>query len=1568
MSKLTTALALFFIIVTSSNAQFFNISSIETSEFPWVSTIFVAKDKNNEFIKNVPLNQFSIEEDGLFVPLSKMKIECFENQDVPELSIVIVVDKSGSMSDPFDKNKPNETPWLKVREGVEAFLSTIKFVGRTQASLVAFSNDSFLGCPFTNNPQQILDSLEAISPGGATRYNPPFIKPEYLFNGDIRRESATSLLKDRPAEMKRIVVFLTDGDPTGEVYTNQIVDSLNFYNVTAYNISFLTKMHPSLNEIATRTNGRAYLVEKKEDLVHIYTEIALEAQKSYFCKLSWLADYPCYDSQRDRTADITFKGTNPFGRGSRSYVIPERFIPNRQWDKKTYSFGNPEVGPDNSVLKTIQLVIRNIDFKLEDLTVVPDNQGFKIISVKNSAGSIVKNNDTILEGDTLFIEVEFEQFGAKTLRTATLSANGTPCLTASQIVGGTTDIILETPNGGNVFTVCDNININWNGVELGTDVHISYSKDNFVKDSNFIATSTKASYNWTKNPGPGNYKVKLRVDPEARYIFALNEQSSGKSHGSSIALSRDELFVYTTGHYNDTIKFDNTILTNQGNTDIFLAKHNSAGKLIWANSLGGDGLDSASGVCVDDQEQVYITGATTKGAKFGTAGVNATLGGSVFFIAKTNANGGNYTVRTISARTPYTTFEAWGVKIRYDKATDKIIVQGGSKNDMENLTPTYSFKANRTRFTAIFDKNLNPISIFDGWTAGAFSSDNVKTEDLKSTYKIGTMSSDKTFGAFDLKHSGNSDVYITRYGENEPSEDISETSFTIEKSILAYSEIGPIQYNDTPINDIGSKTLTGFVINKSILPIEIDTVYITGPNKDDFKIDKAFDGIVESGDAYGRDMYVNFIPQTPGMKTATLNVKGICADLISIELRGNGICDLVTTNEINFGATNLNLTTNRTDVKVFYNNNNVPVRITPIIKNDIDNEFKILSINDDPGLVGTSINVNAKDSVKVSLSFKPVKEGNKTAILSFNSETDGCSDVVTNLIGTGANTDLSYAIVDFGRKRIKTVSTLNLEIVNSGKLPVKLTSISLPNTDAFKLLLPSDLTVKTSEPLIIPILFNPQTDGNYSEQINIVINTGDSPISLNNVTGIGENPTAIGSIDCGNGNIQNTTTTVDLVLTNTSKVAPTKVVSLTISPTSNYTFVGGSKTINTIPDIAINNNINIPLEFTPLTAGINKLVYSIVSNTAVGNNVDDKVNDPITRPDTLECNAIQSSGATPVDFVGVLVCDEFRIDLSIPNNDPNSPVTINKVELTPNGTDFYLRDLPAGSFPIDAGSTYPFKVAFQPSTEGLQTAKVTVYYASGTSKEYNLTGTGKRIRYFTNTNDIDVVPGSEVKLKVMAEIPTLSYDIADLDIILQHNPKVTAFNTDNNGFILTPTSNSINWTWSNNSNRNSQQLINFDGLPNTPADNLANGTTHELFDIAYKMYLGPIESDDIKVADFSKCLNQSFSQVQKVNLSGVCALDKRLIEIGIAPDKSISQFDANLNLIKTNFTIMYDDLDVNIQVLDINGNLITSQITNNLKQGQYESAINANTISSGLYFVRVISGAYSTVNKLMIIK
>ncbi|MFN3194657.1 MAG: VWA domain-containing protein [Chlorobiota bacterium] len=1553
--------------ISSLKAQFFNISGINTDEFPWVSTVFVAKDENNEFIKDATIDQFAISENGIFVDQSNIKIECFESQEVPEMSVVLVVDRSGSMDLPFNTEKPEDTPWERVKNGVEAFLNTIQFVNRTRVALVSFNNDSKLECGFTDNPQEILDSLDVIEPTGGTKYTRPYIKDEYEFEGETKRESAKSLLKTRPDEIKRVVVFLTDGEPDSEPDTFTIVDSLNYYNISAYNISFLTNMHESLNQISQQTNGKAYVVEKKEDLEHIYSQIAIQAQKAYFCELSWLAKYPCYDSQRDRTSEITFKGISPFGYGEREYIIPPQYIPTRVWDNNTYSFGNPEVGPDYTVSKTLRLVIGSVDFNLNSLDITPIDQGFSLISITDTEGNDIPDNSTIVEGDTVLITVEFEQFGAKTLRTATLTLDGSPCLTSVDLVGGTTDIILESPNGGEVYTVCDDILVDWSGVEPGTQTHISYSNDDFQSDSNFIATSYSNQFDWNTLPEPGEYKVKLRVDPVSRYIFATNDLSSGRSHGSSLALSRDERFIYTVGNYNDTLQFGDTLVRNPGNQDAFLSKHNSAGNLIWINSLGGDGLDSASGVCVDDEDNVYITGATSDGAKFGNASVNVQYGGSVFFIAKTSPSGTSYVVRNIAASGFFVDFEAWGTKIRYDEPNERIIVQGSFKNNLDyrNGAVSYDFR-NSGRFTAYYDKDLNLLNLFPGAVAGDFSSDEAVTADGKSTYKVETIFSDKNYGNIEVKHSGNGDAVINRFGQNEPSEDVSELSFTIEQPILNYSIGGPIVMDDTPINKTSSKNMEKFVINESILPIEIEEVTITGVNDTEFNLDKTFDGIVESGNDNARDITINFNPNSAGFKTAELNIKGVCADVITITLEGDGVCDLITESPIDFGATNVNLTVNRTIEQVFTNNNGDPVRITPTIVNDNDNEFEIVSINDDTGLVGASINVDPDESVKVELAFTPLSEGNKTAQLEFNPETNGCENVFSELVGTGANTDLSYAVVDFDRKRIQTVNYLNLEIVNSGSLPVELHDIYLDNTDAFQLELPTDKTVSTDSALVVRITFNPQADGIYSEPINIVINEGDAPISLNNVIGIGENPTAIGSLDCKGQSIQNVPKQVDLILTNNSSVSKTEVLSLTISNASNYTFLDGTKTMNNVAQIDENDNIIIPLDFNPTNAGPNQLDLTIESNTAIGNNQDAIVNDPVTEQIELECDVLQNSGPEQITFLGVLVCDEFDKVSSIINENLSSSITVESITLTPSTTDFKT-NLPNGSFDIGPNSSQAFNVTFSPTMEGVQNAVLTVNFSDGTNKIFNISGTGKRIRYYTDNSSIELTPGLVNTLRVKAEVPELDYDINMMDISVNHNPNVTSFSVDNN-MIIPPVSNNINWTWVVTNAPNNSQFKVFTGTADQAVDNL-NNNIYDLFEIDYQLYLSSTETDNVRIATyFDNCPNPGYDDVQEVKISGVCALDKRLVNFGEEPVQLELTYDADLNMIRAEFTVIFDNVPAEFEILDISGNRVLTENLNSLSSGRYEATIEASSLSAGVYFVKYKTGSYQDMDKVLIVR
>lgn len=86
--------------------------------------------------------------------------------------------------------------------------------------------------------------------------------------------------------------------------------------------------------------------------------------------------------------------------------------------------------------------------------------------------------------------------------------------------------------------------------------------------------------------------------------------SSGPDSVEDIVID-DDGNIYVTGNYSDGANFGNgIILQSSGQQDIFAAKYNSSGGLIWLFSSGGVFGDAASGIYVDDQGYTYITGYT----------------------------------------------------------------------------------------------------------------------------------------------------------------------------------------------------------------------------------------------------------------------------------------------------------------------------------------------------------------------------------------------------------------------------------------------------------------------------------------------------------------------------------------------------------------------------------------------------------------------------------------------------------------------------------------------------------------------------------------------------------------------------------------------------------------------------------------------------------------------------------------------------------------------------------------------------------------------------------------------
>jgi hypothetical protein len=127
----------------------------------------------------------------------------------------------------------------------------------------------------------------------------------------------------------------------------------------------------------------------------------------------------------------------------------------------------------------------------------------------------------------------------------------------------------------------------------------------------------------------------------------------GNSSANSFSINSDpEYNIYISGNYfGSLIVFDSTILNNAGELDMFIAKYDSSGKLLWAHSKGGSGIETANGVTTNKDGDVYVAGSFSSATlDFGTNSLYNN-GNQDLFVAKLKgislgnltASGKNYT-------------------------------------------------------------------------------------------------------------------------------------------------------------------------------------------------------------------------------------------------------------------------------------------------------------------------------------------------------------------------------------------------------------------------------------------------------------------------------------------------------------------------------------------------------------------------------------------------------------------------------------------------------------------------------------------------------------------------------------------------------------------------------------------------------------------------------------------------------------------------------------------------------------------------------------------------------------
>jgi len=128
--------------------------------------------------------------------------------------------------------------------------------------------------------------------------------------------------------------------------------------------------------------------------------------------------------------------------------------------------------------------------------------------------------------------------------------------------------------------------------------------------------------------------------------FCVNAQSfewatayGGQNLDKATDIQRDTLGnLYVIGTFKDTLQLGTVTLSGDGSNDVFFAKFDSLGNVLWAKKVGGIGSDEGYSIGIDANLNVYVAATFQNAVTVGTTTFSAIGSSSNYFFAKyTNA-------------------------------------------------------------------------------------------------------------------------------------------------------------------------------------------------------------------------------------------------------------------------------------------------------------------------------------------------------------------------------------------------------------------------------------------------------------------------------------------------------------------------------------------------------------------------------------------------------------------------------------------------------------------------------------------------------------------------------------------------------------------------------------------------------------------------------------------------------------------------------------------------------------------------------------------------------------------
>ncbi len=1563
MIAVSTLVRLSIVVITCilsimpSVGQSLSVYNINVSNFPTIKADYLALDAAGDPITNLDVSNFTIQETpagGATANLTpSLKHGCRDLSEDPQASIILVLDRSGSM---LLNQRDGLNRWKYVEQAVENFVGRVRFIGETRVAVVAFASNYELFNDWTNNPKEIMDTLKKRFPAGHTDYDAPF--------NDKNKPNVFDLFAQRPSNIPKFVFFLTDGEPTTPELNSdaaslawgaRIGGQLSAIGARFFAVSFMVpNTHLSISTLATRTGGKSLLINDESKLVEIFGLLALETRINKICTLEWQSPFVCTDEARVRNALFVLNYLNRNYESRATYETPPNSLGKADVSTPILFCGDPAA--NTSATATVTLTATNGPMQVTGISVNPPGN-FDIADYESPNNRTTFTPFTLQQGQSRTLAVRFTQGPVRTYREAFLRVDASPCGQQVKLVGGAGQVQLISPIGGELFSSCDSVVISWAGVLPTDGVTIEYSNDGGAS-WNLIRNDARGLFLRWLPPAPGTqYKIRVSRSSASAYVWRAKLGGTGKDSSNAIAITPNGDKTFVTGWYDGPFTYGTTNVTNtQGNQDGFLAEFDANGNATRVALLQGNGNNPERmvGVHTDTRGVAYVAGNYTSQsvtfAPYGTLSLGPIDDASNGFLMAiengaplwqvelqgTSVRKGQVEILDLGINTQTQRLVVIGRYVRYFRAG----INGTTIVESQIIgSPAWQF------FTATYSFAGVPQSVTNSAVInrpGGYQYLRTSVSQNNFTYETGVYSAPRAFPPLTpIDHSGQGDVFVSMFGSAPGSSSESTSNFSVQSPSIAFNPnafaVTPVAQGQTSVPQTATLTNTGN------FPVRIVGASMQGPHATDFKL--VTTSIIGHNLQRGQSISVefDFSPQGVGPRSATLVVTGACNTTATLDITSEGLAPCVweTVSPVNLGKVVKDRTATQTNVCVLRNSG--PSALTGSITSAGSNDITITRPGGAP--LDGPFSVPPGGCFTVDIAYTATGNGIVQRQISYNLPEE-CGVAVGSVVAEGVQPIVTLSSHPFGDVRLGCSESATLDLRNSTTEPVEVTSVVTDPASSphFTVALPpTPFTIQPDQVISVPVSFSPQVRGAHSVTIRATVVGIAAPVE-GTITGRGIQPTiAANDVTFAPWTVSQTSPEVGVVnIRNDDPIAPLTITGIRFDPpTTEFAFTSA---LPTFPATVLPGGapIRLDVSFTP-SAGGNRSARIVIDHDAKAC--------PIPPSSTLNV-AVNGVGAEPasippIDFGDVLSCAEVTVSRTIVNPNPTSPLQITGV--TPSGDAVNFPFAPIAPFTIDPSGSRDVFVTFRPSAARQFSARYVFDNNQGIDLSLNLSGTGV-------TNDMPLAFGPSGVFTVGQTAPKpINITVPDLGVVVV--PQVTvsvSYDPTKLRFNSYGPVQAQDWVF-NHTETNGTLVITATNPNNAP---LTSGTlVTPIFDI----FLNADAQIPLSMTATTslQCLVPTGGN-GSIEMKEVCYSEGRLINIGqssfkLEPPRPNPSRDVAMIAYSTGITV-----PTQFALVDAMGSVVRTIVTPTLPSGDYELNLDVHDLGSGVYSLRMVSGPYST--------